>query len=374
MLTGGGTAGHVWPHFSLFEGNNSLAQSFRANQLKVYYVGSHSGMEKDLVTSTQPTWFYHSVSTGKLRRYFSWQNFIDPFKIFLGFLQAFFLILQAKPSVVFSKGGFVSAPIVWAAWLCRVPVVIHESDATSALATKLTMPFAQRALFAFSDAFSKFPLKWQSKCLEIGLPVRPSLFQANKQEALAYFKLEPDLKIILIFGGSLGAQSLNAKVFDMLPELIEKYQIIHLTGKNNQKELSDYPNISLLKKRYRQYEFLKDEMKLAYAAADLAICRAGASSLFELVAARIPMILIPLGLNASRGDQIINARIFSKKGWAQWIDEQTFQKETAVKLIDSTVSCLEDRKQALTEAPGVESAQNVANLLWGIIIKNENKS
>ncbi|MES2615862.1 MAG: UDP-N-acetylglucosamine--N-acetylmuramyl-(pentapeptide) pyrophosphoryl-undecaprenol N-acetylglucosamine transferase [Bdellovibrionota bacterium] len=366
ILTGGGTAGHVWPHFALFEGNNPLAQCFRQQNLGVHYVGSYSGMEKDLVTTTQLEWHYHSISTGKLRRYFSLQNFLDPFKIFYGFLQCFMLIGKVKPSVIFSKGGFVSAPIVWAAWLRGVPVVTHESDATPALATKLTLPFARKGLFAFGETIRNVSFLMRKKSLETGLPIRESLFSASKEEGLNFFKFTPETKVILIFGGSLGAQSLNEKIFTMLPDLIEKYQIIHITGKGNRKEIT--PS-ALLEKNYRQFEFLKDEMKYAYAAADLAICRAGASSIFELAAGRIPMILLPLGLHASRGDQIINAQIFSSKGWAQWIDETTFQKETAITLIHSTMNSLDDHKKALSVAPSLDAANKIAEILWNIMLK-----
>lgn len=370
ILTGGGTAGHVWPHFALFEGKNSLSQSFLEKKLSVHYVGSSAGMEKELVTTTQPTWHYHSISTGKLRRYFSLQNFTDPFKILWGFIQCFFLIGRVKPSVIFSKGGFVSAPIVWAAFIRRVPIVIHESDATPALATKLTLPFAKKALFAFGETIEKISPYFKKRCKEIGLPVRKSLFSASKEDGLKYFNFSPEKKVLLVFGGSLGAQSLNAKIIDMLPELLEKVQIIHLTGKGNKKEI---PNSPECEKNYRAYEFLKEDMKYAYSAADLAICRAGASSIFELAAARIPMILLPLGLHASRGDQIINARIFSQNGWAQWIDEPTFQKEAALKLIESTLNSLDDRKKALATAPSMHAADEIAKILWEIIIEKDCK-
>ncbi len=375
ILTGGGTAGHVWPHFALFEGDNSLSRAFHQNNLEVHYIGSYTGMEKDLVTSTQPTWLYHSVSTGKLRRYFNMQNFLDPLKIIYGFIQAFFLIGKIKPSVIFSKGGFVSAPVVWAAWMRRIPIVIHESDATPALATKLTLPFCTKALVAFAETIQKISPIFQKKVLEAGLPVRESLFNTAKEEGLKFFNFSADKKVILVFGGSLGAQSLNAKIFEMIPELIKNYQIVHLTGKGNRKDLktifnetSQQQDIQILNDNYKQFEFLKEEMKYAYAAADIAICRAGASSIFELAAARIPMILLPLGLHASRGDQIINARIFSSKGWAEWIDEPTFQKETAIKLIDSSISSLEDRKNALSQAPSFDAASKIGEMLWGIIL------
>lgn len=365
ILTGGGTAGHIWPHFALFEGENSpLSRALQADQLEVHYVGSFQGMEENLVKTVQPQWVYHGIATGKLRRYFSVRNFFDAFKVILGFFQSFFLVWKIKPAVVFSKGGFVSAPTVWAAWLNRIPVVIHESDATLALATKLTIPFAKKILLSFSDTRKKIPSFFQEKIVDAGLPLRESLFSAKKQESLIHFDFKDKTKkVVLIFGGSLGAKPLNSRMFEIIPEMIKKYNVIHIVGKGNAQDL----DIDL--GSYKQYEFLKDEMKYAYAAADLAICRAGASSIFELAAARIPMILIPLGLNASRGDQIINAKIFAQHGWAQWFDEALFQKEFALNQIESAMSQRDERKKMLETAPSKNAAAEVSEILWRIMEK-----
>lgn len=366
VLTGGGTAGHVWPHFALFESKSNLAKAFHEKKISVYYFGSHSGMEKDLVIKNQPTWKYLSIATGKLRRYFSLKNFIDPFLILYGFLQAFFLLGKINAAIVFSKGGFVSAPVVWAAWFRNIPIIIHESDVTPALATRLTLPFADYILISFAETLNKIPRYFQKKVIEIGLPIRESLFTASREESLQYFSLSSSKKTILIFGGSLGAKSLNKKMFEIIPNLNENYNIIHIVGKNNKFELLELQN-------YRQFEFLNDEMKFAYAAADLAICRAGASSLFELAAARVPMILIPLGLHASRGDQIINANIFMNKGWACCIDENTFEKENFIQLVQSTLNSLDEKKIALNSAPEKDSAKKVGELMWNILLNNKAK-
>jgi UDP-N-acetylglucosamine--N-acetylmuramyl-(pentapeptide) pyrophosphoryl-undecaprenol N-acetylglucosamine transferase len=200
----------------------------------------------------------------------------------------------------------------------------------------------------------------------MGLPIRESLFSATKDQAIEFFSLDKEKKTILIFGGSLGARSLNQKMFEIIPSLINNYNIIHIVGKGNITQISSSKN-------YKQFEFLTAEMKYAYAAADLAICRAGASSIFELAAARIPMILVPLGLHASRGDQIINAKIFTNKGWAQSIDESTFQHETAIKLIELTFTSLEERKRALETAPAKDSSFKIGELIWDILLKFEAK-
>ena len=369
VLTGGGTAGHVLPHFALFEGSNSLSEAFQNKSLEVYYIGSYEGMERSLVAYGQPQWEYYPIFTGKLRRYFSWRNFIDPFKIMFGFIQSFFLLGNKKPSVVFSKGGFVSVPAVWCAWLRRIPVIIHESDVTPALATKLTLPFAKKALFAFEETLEKIPSKFRAKAMSLGLPIRNSLFQSTREQGLQFFKFSENKKVILIFGGSLGAQSLNQKVFEMLPSLLKRYQIVHITGKGNKKTFEWMPEESEEFKNYRQYEFLNEEMKYAYAVANLAVCRAGANSIFELAAGKIPMILFPLGLLASRGDQIVNAKIFAGKGWAQWVDESSYSQQKTMSLIDSTMDNLESFKEALLNAPSLEAANTISELIWSTILK-----
>lgn len=357
ILTGGGTAGHVWPHFALVDDTSTpLGKAYADGEVKIFYFGSESGMERDLVQSRAPKWKYIPIKTGKLRRYFSWQNFIDPFKIVYGFFQAFITIGRIKPSAIFSKGGFVSAPAVWAAWFWGVPVFIHESDATPALATKLTLPFAFKALYAFEETVSHTPGMFKDRVVVTGLPLRKSLFTASKTEALSQFGLAPDRKTILIMGGSLGAEGLNKKIAPALSELGEIYNILHIVGKGKSFHVDAGPF-------YKQYEFLNEDMPLAYAVTDLAICRAGASSIFELAAARIPMILVPLGLHQSRGDQIINAKIFEKKGWARVLEETTMTKEDILEEVRSMFYNHKKNSEALSLAPSVESAARVGSLI-----------
>jgi UDP-N-acetylglucosamine--N-acetylmuramyl-(pentapeptide) pyrophosphoryl-undecaprenol N-acetylglucosamine transferase len=300
-------------------------------------------MEQQIVSANRPEWTYIPIRTGKLRRYFSLQNFIDPFNIVLGFLTAFFSIRKHKIKCLFSKGGFVSAPVVWAAWLNRVPVVIHESDATPALATKLTIPFARRALVSFEETLSS-------------IPSRSELFNSNKAAAFKFFEFDEARPTLLVFGGSLGAEGLNKKFSLAISQLSLSWNIIHIVGKGK-----GFPvdGVSC----YRQFEFLNSEMSLAYSIADVALCRAGASSIFELAAARIPMILVPLGLHQSRGDQIINARLFSKKGWAVSCSEEELSKEKIVELVEQLRRSGAEYKSRLERAPGSESAARIASLI-----------
>jgi UDP-N-acetylglucosamine--N-acetylmuramyl-(pentapeptide) pyrophosphoryl-undecaprenol N-acetylglucosamine transferase len=364
-LTGGGTAGHVLPHFAVVSNEDSpLMPLVRSGKVKIFYFGSRNGLERDLVCKSKPDWTYVGIRTGKLRRYFSVQNFLDPFNIILGFLSAVYWIRRYKIGCVFSKGGFVSAPVVWAAWLNRVPVVIHESDATPALATKLTLPFASRALVSFAETLKWIPARYKPKVRISGIPLRSDLFVQSKDEARKFFGFKNALPTLLVFGGSLGAEALNKKFANAVADLNDKWNVIHIVGRGKGFPVTNLSN-------YRQYEFLSSEMSLAYALADVAICRAGASSIFELAAARVPMILIPLGLHQSRGDQIINARIFADKGWAVWCDEDELTKEKIISLVGQLQAKNSDYKTQLAMAPGAETAARVAALLSSFLKREE---
>lgn len=360
-LTGGGTAGHVLPHFAVVTNPDSPISSLvTTGEIKIFYFGGQYGMEREIVERSQPTWTYIPIRTGKLRRYFSWQNFIDPFNIFFGFISAVINIRKYRIGCLFSKGGFVSAPVVWAAWLNRVPVVIHESDATPALATKLTLPFARRALVSFEETLEWIPPRYRDIVRASGIPLRFELFNQDRESALKYFGLSFARPTLLVFGGSLGAEGLNRRVALAIPSLVETWNIIHIVGRGKTCHVTDSPN-------YKQFEFLSQEMALAYAAADLAVCRAGASSIFELAAARIPMILVPLGLHQSRGDQIINAQIFASKGWATWCDELELTSERLLELVEHAKRETEDIKSRLNNAPGAQTASKVAQVVLSLL-------
>lgn len=364
-LTGGGTAGHVLPHFALISNQDSpLRPLAESGQLKVFYFGGKSGMEREIVTQKMPEWIYVPIRTGKLRRYFSFQNFIDPINIVIGFLSAIYWMKRLKIQCLFSKGGFVSAPVVWAAWLNRIPVVIHESDATPALATQLTIPFARRALVSFEETLNHIPMRYKSIVRVSGIPLRSELFSQNKKQAYHQFGLDESRPTLLVFGGSLGAEGLNRKFAPSIPLLSQNWNIIHIVGKGKSLSVPAYQN-------YRQFDFLSDEMALAFAIADVALCRAGASSIFELAAARIPMILVPLGLHQSRGDQIINARIFSNRGWSIWCDEEQLIVEKILSLVEHMRVKSSEYRAQLLNAPGAGTAAKVAALLISLMKDQE---
>ncbi|MER2128933.1 undecaprenyldiphospho-muramoylpentapeptide beta-N-acetylglucosaminyltransferase [Solibacillus sp.] len=312
ILTGGGTAGHV----SL---NEAIIPSLVEAGYDVHYIGSHEGIEKELIGNAFPDIPYHSIASGKLRRYFSVQNFTDPFKVMAGVLQAFSIIKKVKPSVIFSKGGFVSVPVVVAAKLANVPVVVHESDVTPGLANKIALPFASHIFTVFKETLRHLQ---QDKATCTGSIIRQQLFEGNRERGLAFCGFTAEKKVMLIMGGSLGSVVVNDAVRANLKKLLEQYQIIHLCGKGNK----DASLEGL--EGYRQFDYVTDELPDLLYAADFIVSRAGSNSIFEFLALHKPMLLIPLSAAKSRGDQILNARLFKKQGFAHVLDEDTMTKES----------------------------------------------
>ena len=316
ILTGGGTAGHV----SL---NEAIIPSLIEAGYNVHYIGSKDGIEKELIGNAFPELPYHSISSGKLRRYFSMKNFTDPFKVLAGVMQALSIIKKVKPTVIFSKGGFVSVPVVVAAKLANIPVVVHESDVTPGLANKIALPFASHIFTVFKETLKHLP---SDKSTNTGSIIRQQLFEGNKARGLAYCGFTEEKKVLLVMGGSLGSVVINDALRENLKNLLKDYQIIHLCGKGNFDER--YANIE----GYKQFEYVTAELPDLLYAADFIVSRAGSNSIFEFLALHKPMLLIPLSAAKSRGDQILNARLFKKQGFAHVLDEDTMTKETLQEL------------------------------------------
>ena len=310
ILTGGGTAGHVTPNIALLPRLKELGYD-------IQYIGSYTGIEKELI---EPFGIpYHGISSGKLRRYFSVQNFTDPFRVLKGFREAHKLIRQLKPDVIFSKGGFVSVPVVLAGKRCKVPVIIHESDMTPGLANKIAIPSAAKVCCNFLETLKSLP---EGKAVLTGSPIRQELLSGNKIAAMDMCHFTSDKPVILVIGGSLGAVAVNNAVREALPELLKDFQIIHLCGKGKMDEsLKDVEG-------YCQFEYIKNELRNLFALADIVISRAGANAICELLALHKPNLLIPLSANASRGDQILNARSFERQGFSLVLEEEQLTKET----------------------------------------------
>jgi UDP-N-acetylglucosamine--N-acetylmuramyl-(pentapeptide) pyrophosphoryl-undecaprenol N-acetylglucosamine transferase len=314
VLTGGGTAGHVMPHVAML-------QSYADAGYAVAYIGS-DGIEKKLIKSQAVGINFYQIQVGKLRRYVSIKNLTDIFRILIGFFQSLAILRKLKPALVFSKGGFVSVPVAYAARALGIPVVSHESDLTPGLANKLIAPIASKLLYSFPESKAFLPA---SRSQLVGIPVRRELFQGDKKRAREFLGFKgTNLPVILVMGGSLGAQRINSVLSDALPELLIKFQIIHITGKGKQIDVSH--------DNYRSYEFLNEQLGDVMELSDLVVSRAGANSIFEFLALKKPMILIPLEAG-SRGDQIQNANCFQKMGVATVLREVDLDKKTFIEAI-----------------------------------------
>lgn len=335
VLTGGGTAGHVTP-------NLALLPSLINEGYDVQYIGSYEGMEKSLVMDMDIP--YHGISSGKLRRYFDLKNFTDPFRVLKGFSEANKLMKTLKPDVVFSKGGFVSVPVVIAAKKNHIPAIIHESDMTPGLANKLCFSSAVKICCNFPETLDNLP---KNKAVLTGSPIRAELKEGSREAAKALCKFEDDKPVILSVGGSLGAAGVNKALREALPELLKDFNIVHLCGKGKLDE-------SLVgTKGYFQMEYAKDEMKDLFAYCDIIISRAGANAICEFLSLRKPNLLIPLPASASRGDQILNAKSFVNQGFSMMLDEDTMSKEDFVKAVydlfenrDKYVAAMESSNQS----------------------------
>ncbi|GIO58544.1 MULTISPECIES: undecaprenyldiphospho-muramoylpentapeptide beta-N-acetylglucosaminyltransferase [Paenibacillus] len=315
MFTGGGSAGHVTV-------NLALIPLFRQEGWAVEYIGSVNGIERELV-SPLPDVAYFPISTGKLRRYLDWQNAKDPFRIAKGVYQAYRLIRRRKPDIVFSKGGFVSVPVVIGAWLNRVPVIIHESDITPGLANRIAIPMAEAVCTTFPEAAAHIG---KGKGRHVGAVIRNELKQGSAAAGRKLCGFTPGRPVLLVMGGSLGAQSINRAVRQALPELTEAFQVVHLCGKGQLDPALTVPG-------YCQFEYIRDELPDVLAMSDLVITRAGSNSIFEFLALRKPMLLIPLTRQQSRGDQILNAHSFEKAGYAEVLEEEGLSPQTLLERV-----------------------------------------
>ena len=316
VLTGGGTAGHVTP-------NLALIPRLMNDGWEVHYIGAANSAEQELITQV-PGVQYHTVSVGKLRRYFDPKNFSDPFRVIRGIRQATQIIHKIKPNVVFSKGGFVSVPVVYGAKFNGVPVVIHESDMTPGLANKLCAPIAKVECCTFPEAV-KYT---RGKGVHTGTPIRPEILSGDRSRALKRFGFNENRPVLMVVGGSSGAQAINAAVWRALPRLTENFQVLHLVGKGNRN--ASFTGMD----NYAQYEYLNDEMADAYACADIIVSRAGANALCEMLAARKPALLIPYPKSASRGDQVLNAESFRARGLSHVMMQEDMTPDTLVKAIE----------------------------------------
>ncbi|MDE5782005.1 MAG: undecaprenyldiphospho-muramoylpentapeptide beta-N-acetylglucosaminyltransferase [Lachnospiraceae bacterium] len=342
ILTGGGTAGHVTPNIALIPGLKRLGYDIK-------YIGSYDGIEKKLIEELGIS--YSGISSGKFRRYMSAKNLSDPFRVIKGYSEAKSIIKDYKPDIVFSKGGFVSVPVVLAARRYKVPVIIHESDMTPGLANKIAIPSATKVCHNFPETAEYLP---KGKSVLTGSPIRTELLKGDKLNGLKMCDFTSGKPIIMVIGGSLGAVAVNNAVREALPELTADFQIVHLCGKGKTDESLNN------KTGYKQFEYIKDELKDLFAMSDIIISRAGANAICEIAALKKPSILIPLSANASRGDQILNANSFKKQGFSEVIEEENLNKTL---LIDTVHEVYENRSKYINKMEKSGSRNAVDTIL-----------
>lgn len=342
VLTGGGTAGHVTP-------NLALIPQLLKEGWEVHYIGSENGIERTLLSEV-PDVTYHAIATGKLRRYLDIKNLTDPFRVLYGVGQSIKLIRSLKPNIVFAKGGFVSVPVVYGARINGVPVLLHESDMTPGLANRLTVPFAKKLLCTFPEAAKLAGHK--GEC--VGTPLRPELFSGRREEGIRLFGLRRDRPVLMVVGGSVGSQAINRALRAALPKLLECFQVLHICGKGNLDSSLEGTQM------YCQREYLCEEMAHAYAVADILISRAGSNTLCEILALNKPSLLIPYPKDASRGDQILNARSFAERGLARVLYQEDMTPELLAKEI---VSVYKDRGNLIDAMEKESSSNGLRNVL-----------
>lgn len=320
VMTGGGTAGHVTPNVALFP-------SLREKGYEISYIGSYNGIEKELIKKQGVE--YYGISSGKLRRYFDVKNFSDPFRVMKGFSEAKKILKQTEPDVVFSKGGFVTVPVVFAASKLNIPVIIHESDITPGLANRLAIPRATYVCHNFPETANHLP---QGKSRLTGCPIRQELFEGDRKQGLEFLGFGEDRPVLMIIGGSTGAKAVNECVRNNLDKLLNVFNIVHLCGQGKVDDA--FNNIE----GYNQYEYISEELNDIFAAADMVISRAGANAICELLALKKPHLLIPLSANASRGDQILNANSFKKQGFSEVLEEEDITSDTFIDAVTKVYS------------------------------------
>lgn len=351
IMTGGGTAGHVTP-------NIALIPALEEKGFEVKYIGSKTGIEKEIIEKNKVP--YYGISSGKLRRYFDIKNFSDPFKVLKGVFEARKIISKEKPDVIFSKGGFVSVPVVIAASMKKIPVVAHESDITPGLANKLASPFCDKLCVTFRESLKYIK---GDKGVLTGSPIRQEILNGSKLKGLSRCNFTGKKEVIFIMGGSLGSKVVNDVIRENIDELLKQFDIIHICGKGNIDETLKN------KTGYVQFEYVNEELPDLMTAADYIISRAGANSIFEFLALKKPTLLIPLSKRASRGDQILNAQSFKKEGYSLVLEEEDITKETFMAKVNELKEQKEKMVKNIKSGKGKIGNEAVVDVIMGLVKK-----
>ena len=352
LVVGGGSAGHVIPAIPVIRRLLDVGA-------KVSFVGTYTGLEERLVADLPID--YYSIHAGKLRRYWSWQNVTDVFRILVGLCQALLLMLRTKPDVIFSKGGFVSFPVVFAGWITRVPIVAHESDLTPGLANKLVLPFADTLCLSFADTKVSGRFTKNLKIIHSGTPIRDSILAGNaqlgRQRLTQYLpgSRTSNKPLLIVTGGSLGATFLNEAVRAALPQLLVEFDVLHVCGAGKLVDTRD--------SGYAQVEYIDEGWGDLLAAADIVLSRAGANALFELLALGQVNLLVPLPALASRGDQIDNAAYAFDAGYSEVLAEAELTTQSLLVTLQKLQDHQTEYKKRLAEFVVPNAAETIANEL-----------
>ena len=345
VLTGGGTAGHVTP-------NIALLPALKESGYEVAYMGSYDGIEKKLIGDFDIP--YTGIATGKFRRYLDIKNITDPFRVIKGYREAKKYLKEFMPDVVFSKGGFVSVPVVRAAAALHIPCIIHESDMTPGLANKLCIPVAKKICCNFPETLKLLP---EDKAVLTGSPIRKELAEGSKLAGLNMCGFTANKPVIMVIGGSLGAANVNKAVREALPRLLNDFQVVHLCGKGK------VDNLLLNTEGYKQFEYIKAELKDLFAMADIVISRAGANAICELLALKKPNILIPLPASSSRGDQILNAKSFESQGFSIMLSEDDITTDLLMEKVHELYFTRQSYIDAMNQSGQLDSIATIMGLI-----------
>ena len=360
LFTGGGTGGLIFPIIAIIR---EIKKTYIQKDLEIFYIGPEDDYSLSLLA--QEDIKIKTILTGKLRRYFSIENLLDMFLMPIGIIQALFWIFFISPDIIFSKGGYGSFPATVAGWILQTPIFLHESDATPGLSSRIESKWALEIFTSFPET-EYFP---KERVISVGNPIRKEILEGSKEEAKKAFDLQGNKPIVLIIGGSQGSRAINETVLEVLPELVDSFEIIHQTGTKNYNEVSAQGQALIgneMKKYYHPYPFLNEyQLKNALYACDLVVSRAGSGAIFEISAAGKPAILIPLP-SAAGNHQVKNAYQFAKSQGAEVIEEANLQPHFLLEKLNylfSKPNILQKMAEGSLNFSKPRAAQIIANYL-----------
>jgi UDP-N-acetylglucosamine--N-acetylmuramyl-(pentapeptide) pyrophosphoryl-undecaprenol N-acetylglucosamine transferase len=348
-FAGGGTGGHIYPGLAV------IAYLKKIFPCRVFWIGANMGMDRAIVEEAGVE--FYGIPAGKLRRYFSFRNVVDIFRVLGGCLVARKILRREKPALLFSKGGFVSVPPCAAAYSLGIPVFTHESDFSPGLATRINLRFSKKVFTTFRETSGFLPAAVRGRSVCAGNPIRPEFRDARAKLGRAFLGVDGEDPILLVLGASLGARQINCLVRECLPWLTGRFTVVHQTGA----AAWDIP----ASVRYKPYSFIRAEMPHVIAAAALVLCRSGAGTIWECASLGKPMILVPLAGSGTRGDQVENARYLEEKGAALvlWGDVKAEDVAAAVERLSGDAGTCAKMSAAAREFAALDGGRLIAETI-----------